>query len=686
MFSKIKNLLEKQSLKEKIFLNTFVRPSIFLSYSTFVSIPNKIKKETNEYREIALNQAEFIINIANTIVKSNFNTLKQHSKFFKSLINEKNPFLSKEAPIKFSSIVETAVATIFKREEDNFIRVATSIKTEDGLLALNTYLEKDHPARQKLLNGQSYLGRAYMFGKDYMTYYEPIIKNGYVIGAYFVGLNINEELKQLKDFLKSVKIGDKGYIYAVDLMKDLIVVHPIDEGYRVSELRNIRNLSFYDEMLKRKRGIIEYMWPNERSKDRKHKEKVAIFEIVKDLNWLISLSYYKEDIEKKAKTNASDLQNSLIMTGLLNISLIFLSATQTLNQVTKTIKNITEQIRNLKTGRIDLGKTLKVETKDEIGELSKEFNSLLEQIRDIQTFREKIKDFRSFKEAFNFTCNLLKNRFDIEECLFYSFFNDGTYSKYCANKHIPQSNKCPSLLSNRILTSSKSRCPHFSDSSKQFICIPINLDKDNGYVIQIVKSESFENEGRLLQYLEEALPLLQTKKQLELLKEQSLKDELTGIYNRRFLHSTIEFILEQTKRHQKSLGVLMCDIDYFKRINDTYGHDIGDLVLQNIAKVIKSCLRKADLIIRYGGEEFLVLLTDINTINTVKVAEKIRESVKNNMLKFNKINTPLTISIGIAIYPDNSDDFNEVVKMADKALYKAKNGGRNKVEQFIQHI
>ncbi len=681
MFSNIKKLIEKRSLKGRIFLNTFLNPSLFLSYSTFISVPKRVKRETNEYfKEIALNQANLIIKISNTIVKSSLNTLRQNMHIFKSYVNKENPFSNKDAPTIFSSIIETSVATIFKRENDNFLRIATSLKTEDGKLAVNTYLDKNHPAREKLLNGQSYFGRAYMFEKDYMALYEPIIRDGEVIGAYFVGLNIAEQLKQLKDFLKTVKIGEKGYVYAVDLMKDLIVVHPEDEGLRISEIKKTKNLSFYYEMLKKRKGIIEYTWPDEPSKNTKPKEKIAIFEIVEDLNWLIVLSYYKEDIERKAKSSASKLQNSLIFTGITNIMLMFISTLHTLNQVTKTLKSITDQIKDLRSGSIDLKKTIKVETRDEIGELTREFNNLLQQINDIQVFREEIKNAYSFNEAFDFTCNFLKENFGIDECLLYPFFDGGATSKYCLNQKTPKFNSCPSLSGGRILMSSDKRCPHFSAKSKEFVCLPINFDRNTGYIIQLIKEGKFDNKGRLLQYLEEAQPLLLTKKQLELLKEQSLKDELTGLYNRRFLNSTIDFIIEHTKRHKKSLGVLMCDLDHFKRVNDTYGHDVGDLVLKGVAEIIKSSSRRSDLTVRYGGEEFLVLLTDIDKNGALKVAEKIRKNIEGNVFRFDNTTVSITISIGVSIYPEDTDDFEKVVKMADQALYKAKEGGRNRIE------
>lgn len=680
MFEKIRQLVERQSIKNKIFLNTFVQPSLFLSFNTLISIPEKLKKETFDYfNEIALAQAELISKVSYSIVNANLNTLKQYMKLFRSFINEKDIFSSIEAPERFSSIVETAVATIFKREGNDFVRLATSLKTFDGRLAAGTYLGENHPARENLLKGEAYFGRVIMFNKDYMALYEPLKENGTVKGALLVAINIAEQLKQLKDFLKSVKIGEKGYVYAVDLLKGEVVVHPEDEGKKINNIRKVRDLSFFDRMVKMKRGTINYKWHDKPSKDNLPKEKIAVFETIKHLNWMVSISYYREDIEKKAKKRAMKLQNSLIFSGLTSIFLMFVSTMQTVNQVRKTIKDITEQIRKLREGKIDLSKTIQSKSHDEIGELSYEVNSLLKELKQLQLFREKLKTIPAFDDALDFLCNYIKNHFCIENCDLYDFNGQKNQSKHCLNSDTQSETECPALNTKRILSSKTSPCPLFSDKSLSYICIPLNLNHNKGHIIQLTTSKKLEKFDRIVQYLEEAQPLLQTKLQLEKLKEQSLKDELTGLNNRRFLNSTIGFILEQTKRHNKSLGVLMCDIDHFKSVNDSYGHKAGDEVLKQVADTIKGVLRKSDLIVRFGGEEFLVLLTDQEKHSTMKVAEKIRKAVESKLFDIGDKTIHITISIGVALYPEHSYNFDEVVKMADSALYKAKQSGRNRV-------
>ena len=127
----------------------------------------------------------------------------------------------------------------------------------------------------------------------------------------------------------------------------------------------------------------------------------------------------------------------------------------------------------------------------------------------------------------------------------------------------------------------------------------------------------------------------------------------------------------------------MIDVDYFKKVNDTYGHDIGDIVLKTVANIIKSQVRQSDVCIRYGGEEFMVLLYDIkNEKNLLNIAEKIRKKVESTIISTPKGNLRKTVSIGAALYPDDAEHIWQAIKFADVALYKAKESGRNQVKKF----
>lgn len=183
-------------------------------------------------------------------------------------------------------------------------------------------------------------------------------------------------------------------------------------------------------------------------------------------------------------------------------------------------------------------------------------------------------------------------------------------------------------------------------------------------------------------YIRESLPVIEAKQLLQQLRESVLTDALTGLRNRRFLQEYAENLIATMQRRQKNIGLIMCDLDYFKQINDHYGHDAGDRVLRETAQTIRKSIRDSDLLIRFGGEEFLVALLDIETGSTLEVGEKIRENVQNAPLMVGKVAIGQTISLGVSELPQDTRDFWQAIKFADLALYRAKALGRNRTVRF----
>lgn len=168
----------------------------------------------------------------------------------------------------------------------------------------------------------------------------------------------------------------------------------------------------------------------------------------------------------------------------------------------------------------------------------------------------------------------------------------------------------------------------------------------------------------------------------EILKHATL-DALTGFYNRRQLEERIKQETASAKRQKTSLCAIMADIDYFKKVNDTYGHAAGDLVLKTVSKIMRSQLREYDIAARYGGEEFAILLPFTNEEEAAMVAERLRKSVENKVIDISKANSDIKekniqVTISLGIYKFNGKD-DDLLKNADKALYQAKETGRNKV-------
>jgi two-component system, cell cycle response regulator len=162
--------------------------------------------------------------------------------------------------------------------------------------------------------------------------------------------------------------------------------------------------------------------------------------------------------------------------------------------------------------------------------------------------------------------------------------------------------------------------------------------------------------------------------------ESALRDGLTKAFNKKYFTDRLESELTFALRHQSPLVLVMFDIDHFKKVNDTYGHQAGDLVLSELSTLLTAALRAEDVFARYGGEEFAVICRGTDLTQASIVGERMRKAVETHRFTFEGTRIPVTISVGIAGLPDPAvKDATDLVARADKALYQSKHGGRNRV-------
>jgi len=184
----------------------------------------------------------------------------------------------------------------------------------------------------------------------------------------------------------------------------------------------------------------------------------------------------------------------------------------------------------------------------------------------------------------------------------------------------------------------------------------------------------------LINTLEKARLKREIKNAREKIAMMSIRDELTRLYNRRYFNDVIEKEVARAARYETNLVLCMIDLDYFKKINDTYGHLAGDMTLSEIAGILKKCVRQSDLCCRYGGEEFTVIMTNTDIKGAEKVSERFRKMVAHRLFKYSSSKFHCTVSVGIAAYkPELKQSSTELLEAADYALYKAKAQGRNRV-------
>lgn len=225
-----------------------------------------------------------------------------------------------------------------------------------------------------------------------------------------------------------------------------------------------------------------------------------------------------------------------------------------------------------------------------------------------------------------------------------------------------------------------------------FLCIPIKYKEE---ILGIFAFNSPEIDGftkrdiKLLTALaNQSAIVIDNARLYEKTKEFSIRDDLTGLYNRRWFNQRIMEEFKRAERFNNPLSVLMIDIDFFKHYNDKYGHSTGDMALKKVGEILLKNVREVDSVVRYGGEEFVIILPKTGMADAQRTAEKLRQKIEENEIPHGSTQPEgkFTISIGFTTYPDVAKNISDLINQADIALYRAKNLGRNRVVGFAELI
>ncbi|TNE48410.1 MAG: diguanylate cyclase [Deltaproteobacteria bacterium] len=222
-------------------------------------------------------------------------------------------------------------------------------------------------------------------------------------------------------------------------------------------------------------------------------------------------------------------------------------------------------------------------------------------------------------------------------------------------------------------------------SSSPYLCVPIASQTELFGILHLHLPEGlpqfwYTESKKLAQQAAESMKLsLANIKLRHMLQEQSVRDPLTGVFNRRYLEETVTRELSRAQREGYLVSLVMLDIDFFKRLNDTHGHQAGDLVLQELSQLLQSNTRKGDIICRYGGEEFVVVLVGASPAMALLRAEEWRKQFSKLLIEYKGEKLQSTISLGVATYPVHAPANGDILRSADLALYEAKASGRNTV-------
>ena len=236
------------------------------------------------------------------------------------------------------------------------------------------------------------------------------------------------------------------------------------------------------------------------------------------------------------------------------------------------------------------------------------------------------------------------------------------------------------------------QCQHVSDEGHMYVCLPLLAQGETLGVLHILDGPltsdlarageaRMADKCRLAKILADNIGLgIANLKLRESMRNLSIRDSLTGLFNRRYMEEAFAQEMHRATRNEAQLAVIMIDIDHFKRFNDNFGHDGGDAVLRTLGEYLQKHVRGGDIACRFGGEEFILILSPSTADGACQRAEKIRAGAALlNLTHANRDLGKITLSLGVAMFPDNAADAAAVVKAADVALYEAKRNGRNRV-------
>jgi len=524
-------------------------------------------------------------------------------------------------------------------------------------------------------------------------------------------------IQDLKNFSDALALGGEVSDYEYDsgnVIDSFETTSLNDDPAGVSYLRDLsRNIEqieiAFGELMNLKEGLLARKRGNIEELDASYHRFKALNQQAAQVS--VDFSGKLSDIYHDSSSKISDIIRLTFMTigaVLLIAILLLMIFTRWISQsLAKPIREIINEIHSVAAGDVDLTNKIKISSRDEIGTLSREFNHLMDTVHSMTTFKRVIEEDTTLEDVYSRLGDIFLQEAGIEDFVVYEvkenqrdmvpvFPYTPTGKDLACNSDIfTNCDLCRAKKTGREVSSITYPrvCKQFKpETGKVHICIPMIIGGRTGGVVQFLFpcEEGKEIDTEAIQrrvykaeaYLKQALSVIEAKRLMNTLKESALKDPLTGLYNRRFLQDHATHIIATTHRRKKTLGLIMCDLDFFKQVNDQYGHDVGDMVLRETAIVIGKSVRDADIVIRFGGEEFFILLTDVNEGETVPVAEKIRKAIEENKFNIPSGSIMKTLSLGVSEFPGDSEGFWQAIKYADVALYKAKETGRNKTVRF----
>ncbi|PIU67461.1 MAG: hypothetical protein COS84_04590 [Armatimonadetes bacterium CG07_land_8_20_14_0_80_40_9] len=409
---------------------------------------------------------------------------------------------------------------------------------------------------------------------------------------------------------------------------------------------------------------------------------------------------------------SSTLYRQILVYSLISLLLCLLWASLFSRTILKPLKDLLKACANISRG--DLSSKIKLKSRDEFGLLAGAFNqmvisirahrySLEERLKELSTLNQLGKVINSTLELDKLLPQVIERTSEImqvKEAIL--MLTDSQTKELIVRQACGEDTERlkevkfklgegiagwvaqrgePLLLND---AQSDSRFKLFSQQEKNkirsLLCVPLIAQDQTLGVISLADKTSGENfTENDLRFFTTIASQVATAIDNARLYELAITDELTNLYIYRYFRQRLDNEIKRSRRYFFPLALIILDIDHFKRVNDTYGHQCGDFVLKELAKIIKEEVREVDISCRYGGEEFTVILPETDLEGASTLAERLRESVEEHSFLFKKQLLKITISLGVAELSPSLSGIEELINLADIALYQAKEGGRNKV-------
>lgn len=433
-----------------------------------------------------------------------------------------------------------------------------------------------------------------------------------------------------------------------------------------------------------------------------------------------------QEREEQSKTAAEKTKSFLLISACFCLALAFVLASFTAFYTSSSLTLITRVARAFAAG--DLKQRASTEGRDEFSILGAVFNQLAEQLQQMvqleqqqsqqlhlqveKLVKARIEDARQLKQVGELlqSCQDQSEAADVVRISCQKIFEGSSGALFLAGGTDFKLASCWGSTSQPEYFSAEScwairrgkphffdsndtalRCNHLEQYSGPTLCIPLLARGDLVGMLSIEPSLDGTSATNWLEENQEAAANLAEQLALALmniklrdsLQQQSVRDALTGLYNRRQMDSSFAELFEKAVREKTALSVLLIDIDHFKKLNDVYGHAVGDDALKLLSTLLQDMFRGSDLACRYGGEEFVVLLPGANSVAALSRAEELRLRCQDMKFQVDGQLLSFTLSIGVAALKEGINQADELLKSADEALYTAKNKGRNRVEAAV---